>query len=39
MTDRETKAIVEVNKIISNDSRVNNILLPIGDGLHLAFKK
>jgi len=33
------KGIEQVNKIISNDNRVNNILLPIGDGLHLAFKK
>jgi len=37
--DEDTKAIDELNKIISEDSRVNNILLPIGDGLHLAFKK
>jgi len=37
--DSNTKAIDEVNKMIANDSRVNNVMLPIGDGLHLAFKK
>jgi len=37
--DANTKGIDEVNKMIANDSRVNNVMLPIGDGLHLAFKK
>jgi len=37
--DANTKAIAELNEIISSDERVNNILLPVGDGLHLAFKK
>jgi len=37
--DANTKAISDLNEIISNDKRVNNVLLPIGDGLHLAFKK
>jgi len=35
----DTKAIDQLNKQIASDPRVNNILLPIGDGLHLAFKK
>lgn len=33
------KGIDALNKIISNDTRVNSVLLPIEDGLHLAFKK
>jgi len=36
---KDTKAIDDLNNIIANDSRVNNVMLPIGDGLHLAFKK
>jgi len=32
-------AIDKTNKIIFNDQRVNNVMLPIADGLHLAFKK
>jgi len=37
--DAYCKAIKAVNDLISKDSRVNNVMLPIGDGLHLAFKK
>jgi len=37
--DAETKAIDQLNQIIAKDSRVNNVMLSIGDGLHLAFKK
>jgi len=33
------EAVKAVNDFISNDNRVNNVLLPVGDGLHLAFKK
>ena len=36
---KRVNAIKHVNDLISNDNRVNNVLLPIGDGLHLAFKK
>ena len=36
--DVETKAIVEYNEKIHNDSRVENILLPIRDGLMIARK-
>jgi len=36
---KRINAIKHVNDFISNDNRVNNVLLPIGDGLHLAFKK
>lgn len=37
--DKLGHAIDNVNNIIAGDPRVNNIMLPIGDGLHLAFKK
>ena len=36
--DMETKAIVEYNKKIHNDPRVENILFPIRDGLMIARK-
>ena len=36
--DVETKAIVEYNEKIHNDSRVENILFPIRDGLMIARK-
>ena len=37
--DRETKVIHEYNEMIQNDERVENILLPIRDGLMVARKK
>lgn len=36
--DMETKAIVEYNQKIQNDSRVENVLFPIRDGLMIARK-
>jgi len=36
--DMETKAIVDYNEKIHNDPRVENILLPIRDGLMIARK-
>lgn len=37
--DEDTAALLEFNKKIHNDSRVENILLPIRDGLLVARKK
>jgi predicted O-methyltransferase YrrM len=37
--DEETTSIDGLNKIVKKDNRVNCTLLPIGDGLMLAFKK
>lgn len=37
--DPDTKAIHEYNKKIHNDSRVENMLLPVRDGLMIARKK
>lgn len=36
--DKDTKAILDYNKLVHEDSRVENILLPIRDGLMLARK-
>ena len=37
--DADTVAIREVNRLIFEDARVDSSLLPIGDGLHLAYKR
>ena len=37
-TDVHTKAILEFNNIVQNDSRVENVLLPLRDGLMLIHK-
>jgi len=37
--DEIAKATDYLNKKIANDSRVISVILPIGGGLHLAFKK
>jgi len=37
--DFETQAIVEYNQKIQNDDRVENVLLPVRDGLMIARKK
>lgn len=37
--DKETKAIMKFNKFITNDSRVENVLLPFRDGLMILRKK
>lgn len=39
MRDEETKALHEFNVKISNDSRVENVLLPVRDGLMVVRKK
>jgi predicted O-methyltransferase YrrM len=36
--DRETKIIMDYNNMIQNDPRVENVLLPIRDGLMIARK-
>ncbi|MDQ3192051.1 MAG: O-methyltransferase [Bacteroidota bacterium] len=37
--DKDTKALTEFNEAIQNDSRVENVLLPIRDGLMIIRKK
>jgi len=37
-TDRKTKAIDRLNRIIRSDSRVENVILSVRDGLHLVRK-
>jgi caffeoyl-CoA O-methyltransferase len=37
--DEDTKALHRFNEIINNDNRVENVLLPLRDGLMLARKK
>lgn len=37
--DKDTKAILEFNQFVMNDHRVENVLLPIRDGLFLIRKK
>lgn len=39
LQDEQTKAIVEFNTLIQNDVRVENVLLPIRDGLMIIRKK
>jgi caffeoyl-CoA O-methyltransferase len=38
ISDRETKGIVEFNKFVKNDKRVDNFMLPFRDGLMLIKK-
>lgn len=38
-SDKSTKALVDFNKKIMNDSRVENVLLPIRDGIMMIRKK
>lgn len=37
--DESTRAIDDLNKLIANDTRVYASLLPVADGLTIAFKK
>jgi|TARA_B110000259_G_scaffold137556_1_gene154863 caffeoyl-CoA O-methyltransferase len=37
--DKETVALVELAKILENDNRVENVLLPVRDGLFIVRKK
>ena len=39
VNDKDTKAIMEFNQFVMNDYRVENVLLPIRDGLFLMRKK
>lgn len=39
VNDKDTKAIMEFNQFVMNDIRVENVLLPIRDGLLLMRKK
>jgi caffeoyl-CoA O-methyltransferase len=39
LTDKDSIAIDQLNKKLAADSRVDSVLLPIADGLHLARKK
>jgi predicted O-methyltransferase YrrM len=36
--DKDTKILMEYNKMVQNDPRVENILLPIRDGIMIARK-
>lgn len=37
--DKDTKAIIEFNKKVQNDPRVQNVLMPLRDGVMMALKK
>ena len=37
--DKDTRGIVEFNEFVQNDERVENVLLPIRDGIMLVRKK
>lgn len=37
--DEETKMLLQYNKMVTDDSRVQNVLLPVRDGLMIARKK
>ena len=38
LMDADTKAIVEFNEKVQNDNRVENVLLPVRDGLMIVRK-
>ena len=37
--DKETKTLVELAKLLQDDERVENVLLPVRDGLFMVRKK
>lgn len=37
--DKDTKAIIEFNKKVQNDPRIENLLMPLRDGVMMALKK
>ena len=37
--DKDTRGIVEFNEFVQNDERVENVILPVRDGLMLIIKK
>ena len=36
--DEATKSLIEFNKLIKNDDRVHNVIIPVRDGLNLIYK-
>ena len=36
--DEATKSLIEFNKLIKNDDRVHNFIIPVRDGLNLIYK-
>ena len=36
--DEATNSLIEFNKLIKNDSRVHNVIIPVRDGLNLIYK-
>ena len=36
--DEATKSLIEFNKLIKNDNRVHNVIIPVRDGLNLIYK-
>jgi caffeoyl-CoA O-methyltransferase len=36
--DEATKSLIEFNKLIKNDYRVHNVIIPVRDGLNLIYK-
>ena len=37
--DKETKTLIELAKLLQDDERVENVLLPVRDGLFMVRKK
>ena len=38
-SDKETKALMNFNKMVTEDERLDNLIIPIRDGLMVARKK
>mgnify|MGYP003528739204 FL=1 len=38
-SDKETKAIMNFNKMVTEDERLDNLIIPLRDGLMVARKK
>ena len=38
-TDKETQAILDFNRLVQQDDRVENVLFPVRDGLMVIRKK
>ena len=38
-TDAQTKGIIEFNELVANDPRVENVIIPLRDGLNIIRKK
>jgi caffeoyl-CoA O-methyltransferase len=37
--DKETKTLIELAKLLQEDERIENVLLPVRDGLFMVRKK